>query len=75
MGKIIFVEDEHTDADWGDPEMTPLVVPVESASTTTADRPGSSSSITWGMLESLHTETRGVEATIEGKTTSSRMAP
>jgi hypothetical protein len=31
MGKTIFVEDEHTDADWGDPEITPLVVPVEPA--------------------------------------------
>jgi hypothetical protein len=33
MGQTIFVEEEHDDADWGDPEPTPLAAPVEPAST------------------------------------------
>jgi hypothetical protein len=44
MGQTIFVEEEHDDADWVAPEMTPPAAPVEPASTTTADRPDPTSS-------------------------------
>jgi hypothetical protein len=46
MGQTIFVEEEHDDADWGDPEPTPLAAPVEPASTTSADGPDPTSSTT-----------------------------
>jgi hypothetical protein len=44
--QTIFVEEEHNEADWGDPEPTPLVAPVEPASTTPTDGPDPSSSTT-----------------------------
>jgi hypothetical protein len=37
MGQTIFMEEEHGDAEWGDPETTPLAALVEPASTTLAD--------------------------------------
>jgi hypothetical protein len=37
MGETIFVEEEHDNVDWGDPELTPPAAPVESASTTLDD--------------------------------------
>jgi hypothetical protein len=67
MGQTIFVEEEHDDADWGDPELTPLAAPVNPASTTTADGPNPTSSTTWGSLEPAPAETGGVEAAVEGR--------
>jgi hypothetical protein len=75
MGQTIFVEEEHDDADWGDPEPTPPAAPVEPASTTSADGPDPTSSTTWGLLEPAPAENGGVEAAVEGEATSSREAP
>ena len=51
MGETIFVEEEQDDTDWGNPEPSSLVVPVEPASTTSANRLDITSSTTWGPLE------------------------
>jgi hypothetical protein len=51
MGQTIFVEEEHDDANWGDPESTLLAVLVKLASTTSPDGPDPTSSTTWGPLE------------------------
>ena len=75
MGQTIFVEEEHDDADWGDPEPTPPAAPVEPASTTSADGPDPNSSTTWGPLDSAPAETGGAEDVVEGEATSSREAP
>jgi hypothetical protein len=75
MGQTIFMEEEHDDADWGDPESTPPAAPVDLASTTSDDGPDPTSSTTWGPLEPAPAETGGVEATVEGESTSSREAP
>jgi hypothetical protein len=75
MGQTIFVEEEHDDADWGDPELTPPTAPVKPASTTLADGLDPTPSTTWGPLEPAPAETGGVEANVEGEATSSRMAP
>jgi hypothetical protein len=69
------VEEEHDDTDWGDPEPTPPVAPVEPTTTTLADELDPTSSTTWGPLEPDPTEAGGVEATAEGEATSSRTAP
>jgi hypothetical protein len=74
MGQTIFVEEEHDNADWGDPKSTPPTL-VEPASITSADKTDPTSSSTWGLLELASTEIGGVEATIEGEATSSREAP
>jgi hypothetical protein len=66
--------EEHAATDWGDPEPTPPSALVEPASTS-ANRPDPTSSTTLGSLELASTETRGVDATVEGEATSSRMAP
>jgi hypothetical protein len=39
MGLIIFVEEEHDNVDWGDPESTPPAAPIKPASTTLVDGP------------------------------------
>jgi hypothetical protein len=54
------VEEEHDDADWGDPELTPSVALVELAPTTFADELDPTFSTTWGSLKPAHTEARGV---------------
>jgi hypothetical protein len=33
----IFMEEEHDDTDWGDPELSPPAAPVKPASTTSVD--------------------------------------
>jgi hypothetical protein len=48
MGKTIFVEEEHGDANWGDPKPTPQASQVEPASTTSNDRPNMSTSTICG---------------------------
>jgi hypothetical protein len=58
MGLIIFVEEEHDNVDWGDPESTPPAAPIKPASTTSVDGPDSTSSTTWRPLEPTPTETR-----------------
>jgi hypothetical protein len=75
MGQTIFMEEEHDDADWGDPESTPPAAPVDLASTTSDDGPDPTSSTTWGPLEPAPAETGGVKAAVEGETPSSREAP
>jgi hypothetical protein len=75
MGQIIFVEEEHDDADWVALEPTPPAALVEPASTSTTDRPDPTPSTTWGPLEPAPVETGGVEAAIDGDATSSREAP
>jgi hypothetical protein len=75
MGHTIFVEEEHAAADWGDPEPTPLVVPVESAFATSTDGPDTTTSTTLGPLEVVHDETRSVEVAVEGDATSLRTTP
>jgi hypothetical protein len=67
MGQTIFMEEEH-DVDWGDPEPTPLVSPIEPASTTSADILDPASSITWGLVEPEPIEPGGGQATVEGET-------
>ena len=42
MGQTIFVEEEHDDVDWGDPESTPPAAPFDLASTTSAKGPDES---------------------------------
>ena len=66
MGQTIFVEEEQDDANWGDPEPTPPAAPVELASTTSTDGLDPTSSITWGLLETMPFALRGGQATIEG---------
>ena len=48
----IFVE-EQDDADWGDPEPTPLAAPVDPATSTSAHGPDPTTSSTWGPFEQL----------------------
>jgi hypothetical protein len=67
MGHTIFVEDEHDNTDWGDPEPTPPASLGEPPSSTLVDGPNPSPSTTWGPLELTPAETRGVEADVEGK--------
>jgi hypothetical protein len=67
MGHTIFVEEDHDAADWGDPESTPPAALVEPASTTSADGPDPTSSITWVPLETVSFAPRGGQATIEGR--------
>jgi len=47
----IFVEEEQEDADWDDPELTPLAAPLEPTTSTSAHSPNPSSSTTWGLFE------------------------
>jgi hypothetical protein len=58
--------------------MTPpigvILSPVIPASTILANEPDPSPSTTWVQLEPAPTETRGVEADVEGEATSSRTA-
>jgi hypothetical protein len=75
MGHTIFVEEEHDDADWGDPKPTLLAAPVEPTSTTLAYGPDPTTSTTWGLLELAPAETGGIEVLLRGEATSSRMAP
>jgi hypothetical protein len=75
MGKTIFVEKEHDDADWVALEPTPSTALVEPASTTIADGPDPTPSTTWGPLELAPAETGGVEVVVDGEATSSREAP
>jgi hypothetical protein len=75
MVQAMFVEEDHDNADWGDPEPTPLATLVEPASTTLADRPDPTSSTTWGPLEPVLAKTGGVEAAVDGEATYSRTAP
>jgi hypothetical protein len=49
IGESIFVE-EQEDADWGDLEPTPLVAPIDLASTTSAHSPDPSTSTTWWTM-------------------------
>jgi transposase InsO family protein len=65
MGQTIFIKKD--DANWVALEPTPLAAPIEPASTTTGDGPNPTSSTTWGPLEPTPTETRGVEAALEGR--------
>ena len=51
IGESIFVEEEQEDADWGDPELTPLASPLEPTTSTSAHNPDPSSSTTWGPCE------------------------
>jgi hypothetical protein len=50
MGETIFVEEEHNDTNWGDPETSPLVALVKTASTTSADGSDITSSMTLGLV-------------------------
>jgi hypothetical protein len=75
MGHTIVVEEEHYDADWGCSRVDSVGCPVQLASTTMTDGPDPTSSTTWGPLEPAPAETGGVEATVEGESTSSREAP
>ena len=45
------MEEEQEDADWGDPEPTPLATPLEPATTNPAHGLDPSSSTTWGPCE------------------------
>jgi hypothetical protein len=75
MGNTIFLEEEHDNADWSDPEPTPLAAPFKPVSTNLDDGPNISTSTTWGPLEPEGAEPGGVEATAEGEATSTRGAP
>jgi hypothetical protein len=79
IGESIFIEENEEDADWGDAEPISLAVPVESATTTSAHRPDSSSSTTWGPHEPPSQPTPAAPeeapAAVEGEATSSREAP
>ena len=79
IGESIFVEDDAEDADWGDPEPTPLAAPLASSTTTSADGPDPSSSTTWGLFEQPPQPTPAVPeeapTAVEGEATSSREAP
>jgi hypothetical protein len=59
------VEEEQDDTNWGDHELPSLATPVEPTSTTSADGPDITSSMTWGPLESEPTEPRGDQAVVE----------
>jgi hypothetical protein len=50
IGESIFVE-EQENADWGDPEPTPSVAPLEPMMSTSTHGPDPSSSTTWGPCE------------------------
>jgi len=73
IGESIFVEDDAEDADLGDLEPTPLAAPLASSTTTSADGPDPSSSITWGPFEQPPQPTPAVPeeapATLEGEAT------
>ena len=47
----IFVEKEQEDADWGDPELTPLASPLEPTTSSSTHGLDPSSSTTWGPFE------------------------
>ena len=53
IGESIFVEEEQEDTDWGDLELTPLIAPIDLASTTSAHSPDPSTSTTWGPFKQL----------------------
>jgi hypothetical protein len=74
IGETIFVGEEHDDVDLGDPEPCPPAAPVEHASTTLDNGPDITSSTTWCPLESDGAGLRGVQAIVEGDTTSLREA-
>jgi hypothetical protein len=72
----IFDEDDVEDANWGDPEPTPLATPLECPMTTLSDGPDPFSSTTWGPFEQP-TQPRPIipeeaQAAVEGEATSSR---
>jgi hypothetical protein len=69
------VVEEHDTADWGDLEPTPPTALVEPTSTTSADGPDITSSMTWGLIKPEPAEPRGDQAAIDGEDTSSREAP
>ena len=79
LGESIFVEEEQEDADWGDPEPTPLAAPLEPTMTTLAHGPDPSTSTTWGLFEQLPQPVpaapKEAPAAVEGEATSSREAP
>jgi hypothetical protein len=75
MGHTIFVEEEHTNDDWGDTELTLLAVSVKRASNTLVNGPDPASSTTWCLVEPEPAEPRDCQATIESDATSSREAP
>jgi hypothetical protein len=51
ISESMFVEENEEDADWGDAKLTSSAAPVESAMTTLAHSPDTSSSTTWGLHE------------------------
>jgi hypothetical protein len=61
------VEEEHDDADWGDPEPTPPAAPVEPASTTLADGLDPTSSTTWCPIEPIPTENEELRLLLRGR--------
>jgi hypothetical protein len=66
MGETIFMVEEHDDGDWGDLEPSPPAAPVKPASTTLADGPNITSSMTRGPHEPEPAEPGGDQATVEG---------
>ena len=79
IGESIFVEEEQEDADWGDPELTPLATPLEPATSTSAHSPDPSSSTTWGPCEQppqpVPAAPEEALAAMEGDVTSSMWTP
>ena len=53
LGESIFVEEEQEDANWGDPELTPMATPLEPAVTTSAHGPNPSTSTSWRPVQKL----------------------
>lgn len=70
----VLVEEEHDNADWGDPKQTPDA-PVELTSMTSDDGPNMNSSMTWGPLKPESTKPRGIEVAVEGEATFVRDSP
>ena len=79
IGESIFVEEEHEEADWSDPEPTPPATPLEPTMSTLAHGPDLSSSTTWGPCEQppqpVSAAPEEALAAVEGEATSSREAP
>jgi hypothetical protein len=68
------VEEEQDDADCGDPMPSPLIVPTQPLSTTSANRTNVTSSTTWGLFESVVAKFGGNQAAVEGEVTYLREA-
>jgi hypothetical protein len=63
------VDEDQDDVNWGDPESSPTVVLVESATATSNNGPNVTPFTTWGLLEPMLAKHGEEQVAIEGDTT------